>query len=76
MVEKYGGSSGKPMPTGHIKEWQKACEEANKALKMSSSERESLIVNFSEMDEDKENATEEDTSMSKMFYFSEVHTLV
>ncbi|XP_034233656.1 DNA mismatch repair protein Msh6-like [Thrips palmi] len=64
MVEKYGGGSGKPSPVTHVKEWQKACEEADKALKMSISERQSLIVNFSELDEDKENATEEDTSMS------------
>ncbi|KAJ1520643.1 hypothetical protein ONE63_003750 [Megalurothrips usitatus] len=64
MVEKYGGSSGKPVPTSHVKEWHKACEEADKALKMTSDERESLIVNFSEMDEDKENASEDDTSMN------------
>lgn len=67
MVEKYTGKAGKPVPTSHVKEWHKACEEADKALKLSDNDRETLIVNFSIMDDDKENAeaSEGDTTMGK-----------
>ena len=70
MVEKYSGSSGKPVPSSHVKEWHKACEEADKALKLSENDREALIVNFSAIDEDKENAeaSENDSIMGKYHF--------
>jgi len=63
MVEAYNGGSGKSVPSFDVAKWKRACQEADKVLKMTHEERENIIAVFGLAEEEEEEEMETEKSL-------------